>query len=297
MALGIERRSELARVEFQVAVAELAERYGFGLHFADRRQRRPRGDWFKIRGFDAAEYARHREEHREEDGDVTPRLATTLTNVGPARSGVAHAVAAELYGMRAGLLGTSVNSLQGVGFSTFYLPVVQDVEPGPVSGGRSRKGEMRRVRWLCTHTPPESVQRGAMTPDGYSLVLGPVAPCRLPEPASALAGRAVSLPLWVSWELPGSVIDAATLLRRLSEVLTGRSVEHELVYAQSRLVSPDVMAGRAKVAVRIPAVRKGVPSRDPDELCSTIEEELLGWATGLGVGRGHCRVSTRERWL
>ena len=92
------------------------------------------------------------------------------------------------------------------------------------------------------------------------------------------------------------------VLEELSRRIEPNLDEHRLLYAQSRLVTPELMRGRAKFSVVLSAGGQGEEPPPAQvilrRLADNVEDGMLTWLSReRGLSRARCRVSGKERWL
>lgn len=307
MLIGIESTDPDARLAFELDVTRLAEQYGLGLLMADRRYDRARGEWFKIRGFDRAAYKRARDVLFRGGAARFPRRGLVLSCVGPARQGTAWTIVEQLVAQDFGLIGMSVSVLQGVAFVNYFLAV--DDHPrelalhtaaNPIADGwESRLADLKAM-WVQGVDSRHSTGLAR----GYEMRFGPARRCYFPTSSRRTgAGRdaRAPYPLWVAWEAPSRSLGAVEVLAAISERIAGGAESHRLTYAQSRLVSPELMRGRAKFSVVLPESKSEslLPAQDMlGKLAGAVEHGIIDWLSReCQLPQARCRVSAKERWL
>jgi hypothetical protein len=306
MLIGIENVDTSARLSFELGVTRLAQRYGLGLWLADRRVDRSRGEWFRIRGFSRETYRATRDESFRGTAGRLPRRGQVLSSVGPARQGIALAIVERLITQNVGLVGMSVSALQGVGFVNYFL-AVDEPQREALAPGRPSPGEdswQAKLSEIKAHLEFGSDASDATRlPQGYELTLGPARRCYFPTSSrSTGAGRdaRAPYPLWLAWEGPAQALGAPDVLGAMSERIGANTDSHRLLYAQSRLVSPELMRGRAKFSVVLAEHKDNAPLAQDmlKGLADTVEGSMIDWlSVDRHLPQARCRVSAKERWL
>ena len=305
MLVGMERRGSDPRLAFELDVTRLAQQYGLGLWLADRRFDRARGEWFKIRSFVRETY---QEKMDELPASTTrpPERGLVLSNVGPAKQGIALKIVKRLAAQSVGLLGISVSALQGVGFVNYLLAIDESQ-----LDSSSKPHATWTDRWAVTLSevealwePVSGAPNAGNLPQGYEVTLGPQRRCYFPSSSRRTgAGKdaRAPYPLWVAWEAPSNALSALDVLDTTSARIGVNAESHRLVYAQSRLVSPELMRGRAKFSVVLPDNRGPdlLPAQDAlENLAAAVEDSTVDWLTkDRRLPQARCRVSATERWL
>jgi len=182
------------------------------------------------------------------------------------------------------------------------LQLDASVADQPATGIDRWAATLSEIEALWEHAPKASGSDGL--PGGYEVTLGPPQRCYFPSSSrSTGAGRdaRAPYPLWVAWEAPGHALGAVDVLEAVSNHIGSRADSHRLVYAQSRLVSAELMRGRAKFSVVL-SENKGddlPPAQDVlRKLADAVEDSTIDWLSReQQLPQARCRVSAKERWL
>ena len=307
MLIGIEGGDTAARLAFELDVTRLAQEHGLGLWMADRRVDRARGEWFKIRSLAKTTYKEIRDDLFRGRAARTPRRGLVLSCVGPARRGIALAIVERLSAQDIGIIGMSVSALQGVSFVNYFLAVDEPQRDGSAAVQLnprvdSWEAKLSDIRALWEQSP-EALGSVSLA-QGYDVTVGPERRCYFPTSSRRTgAGRdaRAPYPLWVAWEGPAQALGALDVLEAISQRIDRNADSHHLQYAQSRLVSPDLMRGRAKFSVVLSENRAEnlPPAQDIlKKLADAVEESMVDWLSkDRHLPQARCRVSAKERWL
>lgn len=306
MSVGVEPGHSAARLDFQADVAALADEYGLGLRLDDRRLHRVRGEWFTIRGFDQAKYRQERNLLFPDAPLHTPKRALVATLVGPARVGVAALAAAALRARGIGVLACAVTSMRRIAFINLVLPAANAPGPPPPPWSGDWDHAMKTLVDRCALVHPQLAAEGIDESGVNDYKIAVSAPMRCVYPPSSrrtgasLTGR-VPYPLWLAWDVPHPTVGTRGVLEEVKAGLAPYTEQCEVAYVQSRLVSGDVVRGRAKLVVVLArAHRDGVEAqRVLTEAAAYAEERTLERLLALPdvePERVRLRLSSRERW-
>jgi hypothetical protein len=306
MSVGVDPTMSVARLDFEMGLAALAEQYGLGLKLDDRRFNRVRGEWFTIRGFDRERYRRERNRLFPDAPMQPPKQALVVSAMAPARVGLTTEVTEALRAREIGLLAASICSMRKIAFITLVLPAAEGIGPPPPAWSGDWDHAMKTLADRCaTDGAPDTTERnddGAVTDCKFAVS----APMRCSYPPSSrrtgasMTGR-VPYPLWLRWEVPHRTIDTPGVLAKVQANLEPYTQECEVAYAQSRLVGGDVVRGRAKLIVVLADGHRdhSEAQRVLTDVAERAQERTLEQALAQRdiAARARLRLTPRERWL
>jgi hypothetical protein len=313
LAIGLDADRPASRLAFEMAATAFATEHGVGLRLSDRRAGRIRGEWFAITPFQPSVYRARRDELFGWASDDVPAQAVPVTALGPARVGSTQTMCRWLERSNVGCLGASVTVLQDIAFINLLLPVAPAraaAAPSAASSGLVTD-DMGAVASACGLTTEQrthregNAQRAVDTRPvaDYLLLAGTPVKCTFERRQKS--GLPTRFPIWVAWDMPAAGVEAADVLRAVTDALAVDDVE--VAFARSRRGDRGRLLGRAKLSV--------VPMRDSPQRKATGPEhiaEKLGdiaaraqdtasrrLALQLGIQAADVRlqVAWRERWL
>jgi hypothetical protein len=307
IAVGLDPTDPTARLRFEVRMTSLAAQYGLGLRLNDRRLHRTRGEWFTIRKFDREAYRAARDVLFGSAPSHAPKRAVLATVTGPARVGLASEMVGALRRKAIGTLAASVTSMQKIAFMTLLLPT-DSIDARPFSG--SWESGLAELESLCgpgTGSEIIDLQGGEseLLVADHKVAISQPLPCSYPaasrQTGASVTGR-VPYPVWLAWQVPHRTIDTPRLLAEVGRSLASGTSSCEVLYAQSRLLSGDLVRGRAKLVVVLEHAFSRAGNQTQQELSLIAElaqERTLDRLLDLGVepGQVRLRLSPRERWL
>jgi hypothetical protein len=233
-----------------------------------------------------------------------------VTALGPARVGSTQTLCRWLERSNIGCLGASVTVLQDIAFINLLLPVaparVGDVPDeatstpavdgfGPIASSCGLTTEQRTHR-------EGNAQRAIDTRPvaDYVLLAGSPVPCTFERRQKS--GLPTRFPIWVAWDMPPAGVEAADVLRTVTDALAGFGPV-EVAFARSRRGERGRLLGRAKLSIVPRAIQKTGQS-EVTGLLGTIaaraqDTAARRLAVQLGIQAADVRlqVAWRERWL
>jgi hypothetical protein len=306
MSVGVDPNMSVARLDFEMGLAALAEEYGLGLRLDDRRFNRVRGEWFSIRGFDRERYRRERNRLFPEASMQPPKQALVVTVMAPARVEMTAQVTEALRARGIGVLAASISTMRRIGFVNFVLPAAEGTGPPPPAWSGDWDHAMKMLADRCavdgSRNATDRGDESAVTDCKFAVS----AAMRCSFPASSrrtgatMTGR-VPYPVWLRWEVPHRMVDTPGLLARVQSNLDPYAQECEVAYAQSRLVRGGVVRGRAKLIVMLADGHRdnAEAQRVLTDVAERAQERTLEQVLARqGIaGRVRLRLTPRERWL
>lgn len=301
MAVGVDDGDVQARLKLLNMLRLEAERSGFGLQVADRRQGRHRGEWWTICSPDRKRLATWRDQVRASlDGsmfssDLDVKAVRVLSIVGPARTGTSYAILSQIANSSVGVLGVSISALHETAFINLILPDTSDAggdQPaaGPNTGTAVQM--MALAEGQCS-VPGRDFDVGEQGDQallsGYRGVLSSQFVFTLGDAEDGVA-------LWAAWDFPRSVTNEDVVARIMKELYATRKVALcGLGYRRERS-SSDWVRGRAKFDITLKNKSSPAFMAEVLEAIGKLAEERVSLRLGLREGYG-LRIEWRERRL
>jgi len=209
LAMSNSREHGDARIAFEVAVCELTQQYGLGVHLSEGRAGLQLRTWNPVITFDEPLYRTRRAAQFDAPPTRTPTEQVMLTLVGPS-TGRSTAHLHELGQIVGGLgIGLHAAAAWQVHQTNFVHLIMPRTAVGPLSGDPHALDADTVIGFLATEcgTAPERARRAGTLPwpAGLHVVLADtVALPQRPDDRTVV-------PFWVAWDLPAGLIGADRL--------------------------------------------------------------------------------------